>query len=115
MVHELARTTPPEQTRCANLLKQLGPDDAAQIIRDVEVDGERIIITKFLLGFTSFRDWLEAAVARQSTFVIDTRGNPPTMDLSVHDAGRHYSTPAESLALPALDDTAIGRSRPLSS
>ena len=104
MVHELATATELEQRRVLHLLRELTPNDAAQVIGSFQVDGDTVVVTKFLMGFTSLLGWLEAAVAESSTTVISTSDNPSTMDMAVHN--HHHRRPlAERAVAPALEDT----------
>ena len=111
MVHELSTTTPAEAHRLTILLGQLSKSDASHVLANLEVGDDRVIVTRFLLGFTSLREWLERAVAESSTFVADTKENPPTMDLAIHDAPRRYTPPDQAAATPSLQDTSIGMPR----
>jgi hypothetical protein len=108
MVHELSTTTPAEAHRLTILLGQLSKRDASQVLANLEVDEERVIVTRFLLGFTSLREWMERAVAESSTFVADTKENPPTMDLAIHDVPRRYTPTEQEAITPSLQDTSIG-------
>ena len=104
LVHELAHASEPEQRRARILLRELGPNEASQVIGTFDVDGETVVVTKFLLGFTSLLGWLEAAVAESSTTVIVTSDNPSTMDMAIHNPD--YRRPLTDLPLaPALEDT----------
>ena len=108
MVHELATTTPAEAHRLTILLGQLSKRDASQVLASLEVDDGKVIVTRFLLGFTSLREWMERAVAESSTLVADTKENPPTMDLAIHDVPRRYTPTEQEAITPSLQDTSIG-------
>lgn len=104
LVHELAPASEPEQRRALILLRELAPNDASQVIGTFEVDGETVVVTKFLMGFTSLLGWLEASVAESSTTVVVTSDNPSTMDMAIHNPD--YRRPLTDLPVsPSLEDT----------
>ena len=71
MVHKLGGTNEGERRRIASLLGAL-PTSSTTVIARLDVDGEAVIVTEFLPDFVNHRDWLEAAVAVQTTVVIRT-------------------------------------------
>lgn len=116
MIHELA-SSPTEQQRVRNLVVQLGPVHSRLVIDIFSIDEAHIVVTKFLLGFVSFRQWLEHAVAETSTFLADTRDEIPDLDLPTHGGPPAHlavktremeAVPLSLESVPGLEDTAIG-------
>src|SRR5690348_3681875 len=77
MVHRLAGADETERRRINYLLDAL-PTRSTTLLTRVDVDGEPVIVTEFLPDFVNLRDWLEAAVAMQTTVVIRSGIGTPT-------------------------------------
>jgi hypothetical protein len=77
MVHRLGGASDGERRRINSLVDAL-PTRSTTVLARADVDGEPVIVTEFLPDFANFRDWLEAAVAVQTTIVIRTGpASPP--------------------------------------
>ncbi|MDP1858718.1 MAG: hypothetical protein Q8K82_08605 [Gemmatimonadaceae bacterium] len=121
LVHELS-SSPGEQQRILLLLKHLPPKAAELVVLSADVGGEHVVVTKFLLGFVSLRDWLERANAEHSTFVADTRDDVSEIDLGVHYRERQTPTGIDAIQrgqtspvpprtldeVPSLEPTSVG-------
>ena len=71
MVHRMAGANDGERRRIRALLDAL-PTRSTTVLARLDVDGEPVIVTEFLPDFVNLRDWLESAVAVQTTVVIRT-------------------------------------------
>ena len=71
MVHRLTGVNDGERRRINYLLDAL-PTRATTVLARVDVDDVPVVVTEFLPDFVNLRDWLEAAVATQTTVVIRT-------------------------------------------
>lgn len=116
MVHELVNS-PGERRRVLNLLNQLGAEHSALVLGAFLIDDEPVYVTKFLLGFVSFRQWLEHAVSEKATVLLDTRSDVSELDRSTHDGAPTNlalkTTEVERVSLslesvPALEETSVG-------
>src|SRR5690606_30505238 len=70
MVHFL-RGSPQDNAAVIAHLQRLAPGHASRVLRTVEVDGVSAIITRFILDFVTFDDWLRDGVLPEPTLAVE--------------------------------------------
>lgn len=76
MVHFL-RGNADENAAIVRMLDALTPERRARILARVDVDGVAAVVTKFILDFTSFQEWLSTGAAHVASRQENAPASPP--------------------------------------